>query len=103
MARNGGYQILDLSGRTFTSSGDNPPSAQMKKGTFKALKLGSKPVYVSGLKIETTEYSDTTATLVARNKNNPTSSVGITYLMPMGYYITIDISNDDSATAVVND
>lgn len=103
MARNGGYQILDLSGRTFISSDDNPPTAQMKKGTFKALKLGSKPVYISGLKIEATEYSDTSATLVGRNKSNPTSSVDITYLMPMGYYIVITISNDDSAIAVVND
>lgn len=103
MARNGGYQILDLSGRAFTATGDNPPSAQMKKGTHKALKLGSKPVYISGLKIETSEYSDTFATLIARNKQSPTSAVGITYLMPMGYYITIEISSDDTATAIVND
>lgn len=103
MARNGGYQILDLSGRTFIESEDNPPTAQMKKGTFEALKLGSKPVYVSGLKIGTSEYSDSSATLVSRNKSNPTSSVNITYLMPMGYFIAITISSDDSATAVVND
>lgn len=101
--RKGGYQILDLSGRTFISGVDNPPSAQLKKGTFKALKLGSKPVYISGLKIETSEYSDTLATLVARNKNSPTASVGVTYLMPMGNYISITISNDDSATAYVED
>lgn len=101
--RNGGYQILDLSGKTFVSVDENPPTAQLKKGTFKALKGGTKPIYISGLKIESTEYSDTLATLVSRNKNNPNTDVDITYLMPMGYYIAISVNNDDSAIAVVND
>lgn len=101
--RNGGYQILDLSGKTFVAGEDTPPTAQLKEGTFKALKGGTKPIYVSGLKIESTTYSDTLATLVSRNKNNPNSSVDITYLMPMGYYIAISVNNDDSAIAVVND
>lgn len=103
MARKGGYQIFDVSGRTFVPTGDDPPSAQMKKGTFKALKLGSKPVYVSGLKIDTFEYSDSLATLVNRRKSNSNSDVDISYLMPMGNYINITVKSDDSAVAYVND
>lgn len=66
----GGYQIVDLGGKNFTNE-----AMKVVKGAYDKIKGTRKPIYVSGIMIDGTEYHDTYVDFTV----NQTNFEGIIY------------------------
>ena len=97
MSRKGGYTILDFSGITLTED-DGVYVGTLPVKTYDAIKNSGKPVYVSGLKIESIIYGDSLCTNTIRD----VSRVVTTYFVPSGA-LYIEVTNAGAVTVTVND
>lgn len=95
--RKGGYTVLDLSNVALTES-EGVYIGTVPVKAYTAIQDGGKPVMVSGLKIGSTNYSDSLATYTVRSAGTLT----VVYLLSYGY-IGIAITSAGAVTVTVND